>query len=225
MSEDTEPAPAVARHFVIPAVLAGAFLLVLVLVLTLTRPPNLDEAVMHWLQNRRKPALTAIFRTVTTIGSPVGVAVTTAVGLALLFIGFRARQDLLIGATALIGAELLGTMVKLIVARPRPPLSDRVPGVSAAGLSFPSGHSTQSAAAYLIIALLLGHRMERPIRRWLVYLAAVICVGLVGLSRLYLGVHWFTDVLASWLLGGACALTVWALAITLARRRAPLSKC
>lgn len=87
-------------------------------------------------------------------------------------------------------------------------MSDRVPNVSANGLDFPSGHSTQAAAAYTAIAVLLAQRVGTRAHRALVYSAAVLCAALVGVSRLYLGVHWFTDVSASWLLGVGWALTV-----------------
>ena len=116
------------------------------------------------------------------------------------------------------GAELIGTIIKVLVGRDRPLLMDRVSDVSAAGLDFPSGHSTQSAAAYTILALLIAQQVQRRFARGLLYAAAAIGAGLVGVSRLYLGVHWFTDVTASWLLGAGWALTVWAVAQSLQRR-------
>jgi membrane-associated phospholipid phosphatase len=198
--------PRIRRHEARRLVLAAALLLaafaaMLVLVAGFDGPPRIDTAVQQWFVGHRTSALTAFFRVVTTIGSPVGVALTTAAVLGVLCVRRRSVWPPLLGAVALIGAELIGSILKVVVGRARPPLPDRVPSVSATGFDFPSGHSTQSAAAYLVLALLLAEGINGPRRRALLYGATAVAAGLVGVSRIYLGVHWFTDVTASWCLG------------------------
>ena len=185
----------------VAAVLLVVFVVMLVLVAGFREPPRIDTGVRQWFVEHRSTALTAFFRVVTTVGSPVGVAVSTAAVVAVLCARRRSTWPLLLGAVSLVGAQVIGTVLKVVVARPRPPLLDRVPGVSANGLDFPSGHSTQSAAAYLVLAVLLAERVAARGRRAVIYLVAGIAIALVGTSRLYLGVHWFTDVTASWCLG------------------------
>lgn len=208
--DDAGPAPAVlppsrwqaARtRTVVAVVLLLVFTALLVLVAGFQQPPGVDTGVRQWFVEHRSSALTAFFRVVTTVGSPVGVAITTAAVVAVLCARRRSTWPLLLGAVSLIGAQVIGSVLKVLVARPRPPLLGRVPGVSANGLDFPSGHSTQSAAAYLVLAVLLAERVAHPARRVAIRAAAGLAVALVGTSRLYLGVHWFTDVTASWCLG------------------------
>jgi undecaprenyl-diphosphatase len=84
--------------------------------------------------------------------------------------------------------------------------------------SFPSGHATLSAATYLTLGVLLA-RLELRRRAKLYFLGlAVILTALVGASRVYLGVHWPTDVLAGWSVGAAWAMGVWLVALWLQRR-------
>lgn len=80
----------------------------------------------------------------------------------------------------------------LQVARPPNAISD--------GWSFPSAHALYSSVIYGFLAVLLATRLQ-PEKRWLVYAVSIVLVALIGFSRLYLGVHWFSDVLAGWLLG------------------------
>ena len=207
------------RRFAIAALLVAGFLVMLVLVTRFTGPPAVDVAVQRWFQDRRAALLTNVFRGVTTVGSPVGLIITVAVVAGALSVRRRSWQPLLISAVTLGGAELIGTIIKVLVGRDRPPPVDRVPEVTANGLDFPSGHSTQSAAAYTILALLIAQQVPHRFARVLLYAAAAVAAGLVGVNRLYLGVHWFTDVAASWLLGVGWAITVWAVAQSLAQHR------
>ena len=208
------------RRFAVAALLLVAgFVVMLVVVMRFTGPPAIDVAVQRWFQDRRTALLTNVFRGVTTLGSPVGLIITVAVVAGALSVRRRSWQPLLISAVTLGGAELIGTILKVLVGRDRPSPVDRVPDVTANGLDFPSGHSTQSAAAYTILALLIAQQVPHRFARVLLYAAAAVAAGLVGVSRLYLGVHWFTDVAASWLLGAGWAITVWAVAQSLAQHR------
>ncbi|MGR3323743.1 MAG: phosphatase PAP2 family protein [Pseudooceanicola sp.] len=154
-------------------------------------------------------------RDLTALG---GITVLTLISLTvlafLLLRGKRATALLLV--VAILGGQALSHLAKLGFSRPRP---DLVPhGVEVATASFPSGHSMMAAVTYLTLAVILA-RTERDIRiRALRIVAAAVLSGLVGVSRVYLGVHWPSDVLAGWSLGAAWALGVWLLARGLDRR-------
>ncbi len=119
-------------------------------------------------------------------------------------------------ASAVSGGALLAALLKTAFGRPRPTV---VPHLShVASSSFPSGHSMLAAAVYLSLGGLLARLEERPILRAYVLLWALGLVTLVGVSRVYLGVHWPTDVLAGWAAGAAWGALCWLLAKWLQRR-------
>lgn len=108
---------------------------------------------------------------------------------------------------ALVGATLLSAGLKQWLHRPRPELVPHLARVTS--LSFPSGHAMVSSAVYLTLAIMLGEA-KPALRRYFVGLAVTLVV-LIGCTRIYLGVHWPSDVLAGWALGSAWALAVYAL--------------
>jgi undecaprenyl-diphosphatase len=111
---------------------------------------------------------------------------------------------------------LLSTALKLGFARPRP---DLVPhGVRVYTASFPSGHAMLSAVTYLTLGALLARvQPQRRVKAFLLGLAIALTV-LIGMSRVYLGVHWPSDVLAGWCGGAAWASLCWFVALQLQRR-------
>ena len=105
------------------------------------------------------------------------------------------------------GGVLISETMKWTYGRPRP---DLVPhGAEVYSASFPSGHSMMSAVVYLTLGALLARTQSSRIVKSYVLTLAVVVTLLVGTSRVYLGVHWPTDVLAGWSLGGAWALLCW----------------
>ena len=111
---------------------------------------------------------------------------------------------------------LVSTLTKLGFGRPRPDLVPHATQVYTA--SFPSGHAMMAAVTYLTLGALLARVQPRlRLKLYLIGLAATLTV-LVGCSRVYLGVHWPTDVLAGWTLGAAWALGCWAIALWLQAR-------
>ncbi len=114
------------------------------------------------------------------------------------------------------GGMLASHLLKLVFDRPRP---DLVPhGMAVFTQSFPSGHAMLSAVVYLTLGALLARTSERlAIRAYLVSVAALLTV-VVGLSRLYLGVHWPTDVIGGWLVGIAWSSMCWQLMLKLQQR-------
>ena len=165
---------------------------------------SLDTPVLEWLVSVRSPGLTAVLTAVTTVSGPVVLPILVAVG----GLGWGLwRRDwwpvvLLVGA--MIVSSTVAYAVKLVVARPRPPVdSQLVPGVEST-YSFPSGHTAGAATLALVLAYLIWIRRPTPRSLVLWSVGAVVSVGTVALSRLYLGYHFVTDVAA----GGALALAV-----------------
>lgn len=152
-----------------------------------------------------------------------GIGVLTFIVLATLgylCISRRFRTALFI-AIAVTGGQLLTTLLKHGFDRPRPDLVPHEVIVQTA--SFPSGHSMMAAVTYFTLAALLVRLdLPRGVKLYLLLVAVLVTV-LVGASRVYLGVHWPTDVIAGWLAGAAWAAFCWLAAQWLERRRAARS--
>lgn len=136
--------------------------------------------------------------------------------------GFLALQRRWLTFWLVAGGTISGSwavaLIKSSVARPRPALIDHLVQVGSA--SFPSGHAANSAIIYLTLALLLMQIVESRIGRWYLIAVAVLLVMAIGVSRVYLGVHWPSDVLAGWSFGTLWALGWWSLGGWLRLRRA-----
>jgi undecaprenyl-diphosphatase len=161
------------------------------------------------------PWLLDAARDVTSLGSTVvlGLILFAVVGY-LLLDRKRAAAGLMLGAV--VGGVALNTLLKLAFTRPRPDFV--TPAVQVYTASFPSGHATLSAITYLTLGALLAQ--TNPSARFRVYFMSLAAVftGLVGVSRVYLGVHYPTDVLAGWCIGTAWAMGCWALMAWLQHR-------
>ena len=117
---------------------------------------------------------------------------------------------------SVVGGTLLSQTMKFAFARPRP---DLVPhGAEVYTASFPSGHSMMAAVVYLTLGALLARTQpDRGVKAYIMTIAVTLA-AMVGISRVYLGVHWPTDVLAGWSLGGVWALLCWLVMVWLQRR-------
>ena len=171
-----------------------------------------DPHVTAWVIAHRTEWLTSALKVLTWLGS---TAVIIPAGLAVgLYFVLRHRdwQPLALLTAAIAGAVGLYNIVKTLVGRPRPPAAIWIGHYS--GASFPSGHATQSAAFYAMLAIVAGTGLAMR-RRAVVWSAAALVVLIVGASRIYLGAHWLTDVLAGYALGASwVAIVVAVLLIT-----------
>ncbi len=171
-----------------------------------------DEAVLSWFVDHRTDWSIRVAKLLGTIGAFVSLAVISVIiGIWL----WRRGSHVLLAAAplaSLVVASLASTVAKSIFERDRPPIE--VPAATVTLASFPSGHATNGAAfgvaAGLTLALTIArHRWSK----WLVVAAGLLFAALVGVSRLVLGVHWLSDVVAGWALGSAVAtavvVTVW----------------
>jgi membrane-associated phospholipid phosphatase len=161
---------------------------------------SVDQSVLTWVGEHRSSGVTSAMRTVTWLGSAAVLYPATFV-LALHW--WRRDRDWRAGAmlaAGLAGSTVLYNIFKRITERPRPPASDALGTYS--HWSFPSGHATQCMAFFamlLVLAWLAGR--ARRLQLWAI--AAAVVALAVGASRIYLGAHWFTDVLGGYALGGA----------------------
>lgn len=148
------------------------------------------------------PWMLEAIRDITALGSfSVLGALVLGVVLHLVFTG--SRRTAILVAVSVVGGSALSTLLKLLFDRPRPDLTGAVEVFSS---SFPSSHATVSAVVYLTIGVILAERAKTWPARLLYFFGAILLTGAVGFSRLYLGVHFPTDILAGWSLGAAWAL-------------------
>lgn len=182
------------------------FVLILSLVVTTHGTDRLDTAVSGGTAGLRMTSITTAAHLVTLLGSfPVVVAVAVlAAGLLWLRTrGWLAPAVLLTSVVATAGVVFL---VKIAVGRARPSITHLL-GTPSADYAFPSGHTTNGTVVYLLAGVLLAATLQHPAHRRLV-VAATMLVGLaIGVTRVYLGYHWTTDVLAGWLLATSVVCT------------------
>lgn len=154
-------------------------------------------------------------RDMTALG---GLLVTTllTLGLAGFFLLDRRPRLALFVVAAVVGGVLVSSALKLGFDRPRPELVPH--GSHVVTPSFPSGHSSTATVVYLTLGVILARALpRRRMKVYVVALAVLVALG-VGFSRVYLGVHWPTDVLAGWTVGGLWALACWLAERALQRR-------
>lgn len=181
----------------------------------------LDRAIMLALRNPADHAdplgprwLEEVARDVTALGGNAVLAALTLAVAGFLVLA-RKRGAALLVAVSVGGGTALSSLLKLGFARPRPDLVPHAVEVYTA--SFPSGHAMLSAVTYLTLGALLARVQPRRRLRAYVLALAVLTSLLVGASRVYLGVHWPSDVAAGWCVGAAWALLCWLAALRLQR--------
>lgn len=169
-----------------------------------------DDGVRSLIHQHASAPLTAIMGFVTNLGD-WPVILFGSVGLLLLFWYRRDGDHILLLLVTMVGAGLLDAVLKLAFHRPRP---DPFFGVKPSTYSFPSGHALISLCFYGLIAGMLSFRLHTRWQRAVAWSAAGLIVGLIGLSRIYLGVHWPSDVLA-----GYAAAVIWMGAVRVLARK------
>ncbi len=171
-----------------------------------------DPSRLQLVVDHRSALAVAVSRWLTTAGD-VGLLIPLAIVVGV-FLWFRGAR-LIVALAPVVALGLSGAIagvVKVAVGRARPPTSLHL--VNESGFSFPSGHSTDSAALYLTIGLVVAVVfLRRPLARVVVVGAAGVLVFAIGLSRMILGVHYPTDVLAGWALGLVVAMSVSTVAL------------
>ena len=171
-------------------------------------PSRLDPVAAADVLRIRTPTLTELAHALTLAGSEVVVGAVAAVALLWLVVRREPGRAAVV-VIAIGGSAFLTVAVKLLVGRHRPGAVDRL-GALDTSYSFPSGHTLNSVVLLAVVVWLLWPVASRLARGGLVAAAGVLAVG-IGASRLYLGYHWLTDVIASGLVAVAWLSVVWML--------------
>jgi undecaprenyl-diphosphatase len=178
------------------------------ILLALRNPSDLSDPLgPRWVEEA--------VRDITALGG-TGILMLLTLGVVGYLVLSRRYTMALLVLVAIGGGSLLSTLLKQGFDRPRPDLVPHITDVRSA--SFPSGHSMLAAVTYLTLGALLARiQPKRRLKAYLLLFAALLAFA-VGVSRVYLGVHWPTDVLAGWAAGAVWALLCWLVARWLQRR-------
>jgi membrane-associated phospholipid phosphatase len=181
---------------------------------------SFDQQVTDTVVARRAPGLDLFFWGVTLLGNAVFLGtLTAAIVIALLVWGLRTRAVLVAGG--IIVAQVISSLAKYAYQRPRPPEDVMLIGAPASH-SFPSGHALVTLVFFVLVIFVVcrclnraegrsgGRRRARPALKAMAVVVALVFVVAIGFSRIYLGVHWASDVLAGWSLGGAWSAAAFA---------------
>ncbi len=179
-------------------VVLGAFLRLTLGVFEDARVSAFDRDVMRWVVEHRTDALDEAAVDLTALGSKTLITLFALGGIFILLVArdYRGALHLLV---AIVGSTLMMFSLKEFLERPRPPVADRL--VEAGGWSYPSGHSISAAVLYVTLALVGSRHFKGPDYRRMLMALAVLTTALVASSRVYLGVHYPTDVASGTVLG------------------------
>ncbi|MEK3793998.1 phosphatase PAP2 family protein [Paenibacillus sp. FSL R7-0204] len=176
-----------------------AFILIALLV-KLGGAQGFDHVVIRFVQSMESPPLTALAKGLSLVGSSklaIGISLLTML---ILFFALKHRLELALFLWVGLGSQLLNTLLKLWFHRERPTIHRLI---EQTGYSFPSGHSMAAFSLYGVIAYLLWRHMHNRSERFLLILFTVLMTGGIGWSRIYLGVHYPSDVIGGYAASGA----------------------
>jgi undecaprenyl-diphosphatase len=165
-------------------------------------PLSFDVSILNFLHAHANKFLDSFFIAVTTLGSPIVMIILAAIVATILLFHKKQKDLTLIIVLGVAGAGIANVILKLLFHRDRP--SSWHPMIVESGFSFPSGHAMLSAAAITAIVIALW----RTKWRWPALIIGGLFVLLVGVSRLYLGVHYPSDIIAGW-----CVSIAWVVLI------------
>lgn len=179
------------KRYIIALISFLIFLIITILVVT-KNTISFDETIYQFLIKLRSPFFDTFFKTITKLANPIPVIILLAiVGI------FLKRNDEILLSTNVLITLLMNQLLKHIIQRPRP---DHLRLIKESGYSYPSGHSMIAACLYAtLIYIILKRIKDKKIKRLLISLLTIIII-LIGCSRIYVGVHYPSDILGGYFL-------------------------
>lgn len=166
-----------------------------------------DLDIISIVQGWETPWLTNVMKFFTFIGDRYQVIILSGMVIVFLFVVLRHRKELLLFIWASVGSVALNETLKVIFARERPDiyrLSEQ------AGYSFPSGHAMAAFTLYSVLAYLLWRHIRTRVGKGVLLVTVVLVICIIGISRIYLGVHYPSDIIAGYMMSGCwLALSIW----------------
>lgn len=184
---------------------------------------GLDQPLLEFAQSLRTPELNTAITSYTNVAGSLGMPLIAISAIVMLSFAQQSWTPALLIVVASAGSLLMTVVAKGLIGRERPPLADAVPPYEHSG-SFPSGHTLNAVVIAGVIAYLLILQQETTRAKVITGSVAGVFAFTIGLSRVYLGHHWFTDVLGAWMLGAAwlaLVLTAHQVYLWLRRRQRP----
>ena len=175
-----------------------------------------DQQLAGWFNRQAHPTLTTAAQAISLLGS---VAFLSAISVCLgIYFAVRSRWNRFVAlALTMLGGSLLNIVLKHFFQRQRPVLEN--PLVTLTSFAFPSGHTMGATLLYGILTLIALRFVKTPWQRVALIVTAISLIALIGLTRIYLGAHFLTDVLAAFAIGSAWLAFAWTTAETFRMRR------
>lgn len=165
---------------------------------------SFDSNIISWVQGLETPLLTIIMKFFTMIGGGMPIVIIMIMVMAILYQFLGHRRELIFIAYVMMGSWLINKLLKQVFQRDRP-MFHRI--AEASGYSFPSGHSMNAFALYGAIAFLIWKHVPTLFGRIMIIILSSLFIVIIGVSRIYLGVHYPSDVIGGYLMS-ACWLTL-----------------
>jgi undecaprenyl-diphosphatase len=166
-----------------------------------------DDSIISFIQGFESPGLTAIMKGFTFIGSTPSVAVISLFSLFFLYKVLKHRTELILFIAIIVGSPILNELLKLLFHRARPDFHRLI---KINGYSFPSGHAMSAFAVYGVLSFLLWRHIPTRWGRTLLIVTSIIMILTIGISRIYLGVHYPSDVIGGYFASGCwLAIAIW----------------
>ncbi len=157
---------------------------------------NFDTAISQFIYSIRTPTLTMVMTVITSFGDVILLIIAT---LLIIVLNWKKhKREAIVFVVVLVMTLIINVVLKEVIARPRPAID---PLADLESYSFPSGHSMSAFVFYTLIARLIYHSTHKSELGFMLAFLSILLIFLVGLSRIYLGVHYFSDVVAGFIGG------------------------
>lgn len=196
------------RHrFILISVLCGLGFGWMAWLVSYEKVGRFDRSIIDEVQGWEADWLTVVMKFFAFIGDRYQVVALSVLAIVILFFVFRQRKQLILFVWASLGSVALNETLKVMFARERPEIYRLA---EQSGYSFPSGHAMAALTLYFVLTYLLWQHVKTRRGRVIMLVVAISVVSIIGLSRIYLGVHYPSDVIAGYCMSGCwLALSIW----------------